>query len=148
MRFGANGSGKCKCPSIAAMFIKDIAPLSYQSNHSASGLVVKSIVAIDGPRVRFAAGAKILLFFGLFFHLVILTIMLFLSFALFHLPPPFYKLTQLDIQTIFITPFVIIITPCVSCAALTRDGILDPSPFFHAWIRRVNGRHSTFGTFI
>ena len=29
----------------------------YQPMKSASGLVVKSIVAIDGPRVRFAAGA-------------------------------------------------------------------------------------------
>ena len=32
---------------------------------SVSGLVVKSIVAIDGPRVRFAADA---FFFSFFFH--------------------------------------------------------------------------------
>ena len=28
-------------------------------SHSVSGLVVKSIVAIDGPRVRFAADARV-----------------------------------------------------------------------------------------
>ena len=34
----------------------------YQVQNSASGLVVKSIVAIDGPRVRFAAGAMRIIF--------------------------------------------------------------------------------------
>ena len=35
-----------------------LSPLSHQSDEiGVSGLVVKSIVAIDGPRVRFAADA-------------------------------------------------------------------------------------------
>ena len=38
--------------------------LSFNNTKSASGLVVKSIVAIDGPRVRFAAGANLLHFFS------------------------------------------------------------------------------------
>ena len=41
-------------------FIEEVAD---SSTASASGLVVKSIVAIDGPRVRFAAGALRLFFF-------------------------------------------------------------------------------------
>jgi hypothetical protein len=36
--------------------------LAVSSNQSISGLVVKSIVAIDGPRVRFTADANILIF--------------------------------------------------------------------------------------
>ena len=49
---------------------------------SASGLVVKSIVAIDGPRVRFAAGAILLHFFLLHFSCLF-------SFSLFLLPATF-----------------------------------------------------------
>jgi len=40
----------------------DSAPISQQFSYSVSGLVVKSIVAIDGPRVRFAADASQLSF--------------------------------------------------------------------------------------
>ena len=40
-------------------------PPLVSNTKSASGLVVKSIVAIDGPRVRFAAGAFLFLFFSL-----------------------------------------------------------------------------------
>ena len=47
---------------------------TFNNTKSASGLVVKSIVAIDGPRVRFAAGAILL---SVFFRLHVL-----------HVPPP------------------------------------------------------------
>ncbi|KAI1486347.1 hypothetical protein F5X96DRAFT_242161 [Biscogniauxia mediterranea] len=50
--------------------------------YSISGLVVKSIVAIDGPRVRFAADAVIFLFSFFFLFAVLFNLKIDLSLSL------------------------------------------------------------------
>ena len=81
---------------------------------SASGLVVKSIVAIDGPRVRFAAGAILFLFF--FFVLI----------EKLHMPRSKYGISQAYI----IHPLGIPCIPFISSACyIHQTSIVTPGRF-------------------
>ena len=62
-------SGEAPLPITLLLEVSCGVPNSTNQEIRVSGLVVKSIVAIDGPRVRFAADAEQFEIFGIYFLL-------------------------------------------------------------------------------